>query len=127
MVGYVLLIPLKHVINVENEREVFNIAVKMKTEEEIIKKGCDINDFITTTNCDEYVEYYKGWLDCMEWVIGVKEEFYFPTASYTNYMTCSYAISCSYILLSGSYMSPTSLLTLTWSSSSLSPNSTTFI
>jgi hypothetical protein len=92
----------------------------MKTEEEIIKKGCDINDFLTTTNCDEYVEYYKGWLDCLEWVIGVKEEFYFPTASYSSYaISASYTsyVTCSYILLSGSYTFNTSC---SWASSSLS-------
>ncbi len=31
MVGHVLLIPLKHVIDVVNERKVLNIVVKMKT------------------------------------------------------------------------------------------------
>lgn len=55
----------------------------MKTEQEIIEKGWYLNDCLPTVFNDEHHEYYKGWLDCMEWVLGLREEFTEPTINIT--------------------------------------------
>lgn len=55
----------------------------MKTEEEIIIKGCDINDRWQCELTHDNDNYYQGWLNCMEWVIGIRDEFDTPTPNIT--------------------------------------------
>jgi hypothetical protein len=50
----------------------------MKTEKEVIEKGCYINDRWQCELTHDDDNYYQGWLDCLEWVIGIREEFDTP-------------------------------------------------